>query len=271
MKISVITPIFNSEKTIKENILSVVNQSYKNYEQIIIDNLSSDKSIDIIKNIYDEFKTNDKLKIISEKDNGIAEAFNKGIKASKGDLITILNSDDYFLTNELFSEVIKIFSDENILFAHGNILFIDEKYGTNIRRPLLCPITKAFPYNHPGMFVRKKIYDDYGLFNESFKYAMDYEFFCRLYKNISNFSKKGFYIQGEPIAVMRAGGISWQKELDSIYEVKLALQKNHFWNFDAKRNFIFRSIRIKIKIFLTKIKLNKVIHLWRNWKWRKIN
>lgn len=268
MKISVITPIFNSEKTIKENILSVVNQSYKNFEQIIIDNLSSDKSIDIIKNIYDEFKINDKLKLISEKDNGIAEAFNKGIKASTGDLITILNSDDYFLSNELFAKVIEIFSDENILFTHGNILFIDEKYGTNIRKPLLCKITKAFPYNHPGMFIRKTVYDDYGLFDESFKYAMDYKFFCRLYKNISNFSDKGYYIQGEPIAVMKAGGVSWQKELDSIYEVKLALQKHQLWNFDARKNFIYRWIRIKTKIFLTKIKLNKIVHLWRNWKWK---
>ncbi len=315
MKISVITPTFNSEKTIKENVLSIVNQSYKNYEQIIIDNLSNDKTIELIKNIYNEYKIVDKLKIISEKDNGIAEAFNKGIKTSSGDLITILNSDDYFYSNDVFEKVIRIFSDENILFTHGNVLFIDEKYGTNIRRPLLCSITKAFPYNHPGMFIRKKIYDDYGLFDESFKYAMDYEFICRLNKNIPEFQKKGFYIQGEPmehlakrmehlavrrmehlavrrmehlakrmehlakrmehsdligIAVMRAGGVSWQKELDSIYEVKQALQKNQLWNYDAKKNFIYRWFRIKIKIFLNKIKLNKIINIWRNWKWRKL-
>ena len=96
MKISVITPTFNSEKTIAGNIHSIINQTHKDFEHIIIDNISADKTIELAKNYYLSAGIVDRLIIISEKDNGISDAFNKGIKAASGEIIAILNSDDAY-------------------------------------------------------------------------------------------------------------------------------------------------------------------------------
>ncbi|MBU0581250.1 MAG: glycosyltransferase, partial [Candidatus Margulisbacteria bacterium] len=93
MKISVITPTYNSGKTIEQNVKSLLEQNYKNFEQIIIDNLSNDGTLIKIEQLYKNAGRIDKLRVLSEKDNGIAEAFNKGIKTANGEIIGILNSD----------------------------------------------------------------------------------------------------------------------------------------------------------------------------------
>ena len=95
MKISIITPTFNSQETIEDNINSVIQQDYDNWEQIIVDNLSEDKTL----NIVSKFQSN-KTTIISEKDKGIYDAINKGISKAKGDIISILHSDDFFYDNK---------------------------------------------------------------------------------------------------------------------------------------------------------------------------
>src|SRR5512146_2854433 len=94
MKISVITPTYNSEKTIPTNIKSILKQTYKNFEHIIVDNKSTDRTVSVINDLYGVEKG--KLIFISEKDEGIADAFNKGILLAKGNIITILNSDDSY-------------------------------------------------------------------------------------------------------------------------------------------------------------------------------
>ena len=98
MKFSIITPTFNSEKTISKNINSIISQSFKDWEQIIIDNSSTDNTIDLVK----KFK-NTNIKIISEKDDGIYNAINKGILNSKGEIISILHSDDYFHSDDVLN------------------------------------------------------------------------------------------------------------------------------------------------------------------------
>jgi glycosyltransferase involved in cell wall biosynthesis len=102
MKISVITPTFNSEKTIARNAQSIVSQTHKDFEHIIIDNLSSDNTVGILKRLYEENKITGKLKIISERDSGISDAFNKGINAASGNAIAILNSDDAYYSSQVF-------------------------------------------------------------------------------------------------------------------------------------------------------------------------
>ena len=108
MKISIITPTFNSEKTIEKNVESILKQSFKEFEHIIIDNLSHDNTLDIIKKLYKDSPLN--LRIISEKDNGISEAFNKGINIASGDILTILNSDDYYYSENVFEHVVNTFT-----------------------------------------------------------------------------------------------------------------------------------------------------------------
>ena len=95
MKISIITPTFNSETTILNNVNSILNQTHLEFEHIIIDNESSDDTLKLINEAYNNRNLKEKLRIIREKDKGIAEAFNKGIEASRGEIIGILNSDDY--------------------------------------------------------------------------------------------------------------------------------------------------------------------------------
>ena len=268
--LTIITPTFNSTGSINANIKSVLKQSYKNYEHIIIDNISSDDTVQIIKNAYDEACCINKLKIISENDEGISDAFNKGIKASNGEIITILNSDDYYYDDKVLERVVSALEDEEKLFTHGNIYFEDPLYGSNIRKPLLCPITNAMPYNHPTMFFRKIVYTQHGFFDTSYNFAMDFEFICRLFKSSVDFSSRGYYIDGKPLVTMVSGGASWRNELDSIEESKRALKKYGFWNFDAKKNYILRKLRTKIKIVLSKIGLNGVVKKWRKRKWENL-
>lgn len=268
MKISIITPTYNSQETIIRNINSVNNQSYKNLEHIIIDNKSTDDTVELVKKKYAGSLLDEKLKIIIEKDNGISEAFNKGIKAAEGEIVGILNSDDYYYDNTVFERIKEAFRNDKNLFVHGNILFVDSVYGTNIRRPLLCPITTAMPYNHPTMFFRKSVYDEYGFFDLSYKYAMDFEFVCRFEKQITDFRERGEYIKGGPLTVVHAGGISWKNEIGSIVEGKTALQLHGFWNLNAKWNYILRMFRTRLKNIILVLKLNIVVKLWRNMKWR---
>jgi len=265
--LSIITPTFNSAKTIRRNAVSVVNQIYLNFNHIIIDNLSFDETINEVKKVYENAGYIEKLKIISEKDSGISAAFNKGIKLADGDIIGILNSDDYFYDNNVLNRVVDAFKDEKLLFVHGNIYFEDQLYGSNIRKPLLCSITTAMPYNHPTMFFRKEVYEQYGFFDTAYNFAMDYEFICRLFKSITDFNSRGYYLNGNPLVTMVAGGASWRNEIDAIEESKKALKENGYWNFDARKNYILRKLRTKIKSVLLLIGMERVITFWRKQKW----
>ncbi len=268
MKISIVTPTFNSEIVITGNINSILNQSYKNFEQIIIDNESNDNTLDVVKSEYVKRNSTEKLQILSEKDNGIADAFNKGIKSSTGEIIGILNSDDKYFDNDVLKKVVICFADADILFVHGNIYFDDKIFGSNIRKPLMCRITNAMPYNHPAMFFRREAYTEHGYYDLNYKYAMDFELVCRFSNRISGFKNKGVYLNGDPLVSMKGGGASWKNEMESLIESRIALKKYNFWNFDAKKNFFLRKIRIRVKQLLIKIKLGKLVYIWRKHKWK---
>ncbi len=268
MKISIITPVYNSATIIEKNVNSIITQNYRNFEHIIIDNLSSDATLKIIKNIYSENKLTNKLRIISEKDEGIADAFNKGITTAAGEVIAILNSDDVYFNNQVFETIEDIFKDPEILFVHGDIYFDDPVYGSNIRKPLLCPITTAMPYNHPSMFIRKEIYEKYGSYDVSYKYAMDYEFIIRLEMVFPGFKGRGRYYTEQPVAIMYSGGASWNNELRSIEESKAALKKYGFWNSAAQKNYLLRVIRTYFKKYLNGLNLSGVVKYWRYKKWK---
>jgi len=255
MNLSVITPTWNSSSTIEGCVRSIINQNITNFEHIIVDNLSSDNTLDLIKSIYHREGLLNYLRIICEKDKGIAEAFNKGIEASSGEIIGILNSDDQYYGDSVLEKVTNCF------------YFEDPVYGSNIRKPLLCPVTNAMPYNHPTMFFRKEVYQEFGVFDTGYNYAMDFEFICRLIKQVDDFYNKGIYLKGVPLVTMVAGGASWENELDSIEETRKALKKYNYWNFDARKNYILRRLRTKLKVLLSKIGLNGIVKKWRKRKW----
>src|ERR1035437_8279431 len=120
MLISIITPTFNSKSSIEETVKSVISQTYSDFEHIIVDNLSEDNTLDLIKNMYRNAGIEKQLKIITEKDKGISDAFNKGIDNSSGEIIAILNSDDIFYDESILSLINSTLSQPGKLIVHGN-------------------------------------------------------------------------------------------------------------------------------------------------------
>lgn len=261
MKISVITPTFNSEKTIAKNVESILKQSYKDFEHIIIDNLSNDKTLQIVNELYKNSLTN--LRIISEKDNGISDAFNKGIIAASGDIIGILNSDDYYYSDNVFEQVANDLKKLQHLFFHGDVLFIDPKYGSYLRKPYNLDTFKTMPLNHPTMFIKKEVYSRIGLYDISYRYSMDFEFYCRLKNSYPDLKNRIYYFDKNPVVVMRSGGESWTNEIRSILEVKNAVKKHQLVNFKLLLQIHLRLFRTYFKMFLDKVGLTFLVQFWR--------
>ena len=183
MKISIITPTYNSAKTLSRTIDSIISQNYKDIEYIVMDGGSSDGTQDIVLGYKDRLG----IKFISEKDEGIYDAMNKGIRLATGDIIGILNSDDFYNNESLLSDVAQAFNDESIEAVYGDISY----FGNDINK--VTRYWKAGEYKesklnngwvipHPALFVRKSMYDKCGLFNIDFKIAADYEFILRILK-----------------------------------------------------------------------------------------
>ncbi len=268
MLISIITPTFNSETTILRCVQSVIQQTYPGFEHIIIDNMSTDDTLRLIRGAYEEAGISERLSVISEKDNGISDAFNKGIKNARGDVIGILNSDDEYAQPDSLERIAAPFKDRSIPFVHGNIYFHDPLYGSNIRRPLQCDIHIAMPLNHPTLYMRREIYDKYGIYNPAFKIVMDYELLIRLESEQPGFLKQGVYIGGKPLVIMNAGGLSWDKEAEALRESKKGLQLHGFWTMTARRSYMARRLRIVLKTFFRYFHLDRLIQVWRNRKWK---
>ena len=203
MKVSVITTCLNSEKTITKTILSVLSQDYSNVEYIIIDGGSKDDSINKIKKYADKINV-----IVSEKDDGMYYAMNKGIALASGELIGILNSDDVFFHQNVISNVVESIKRNSSDCVYGDLIYCNEK-GKVVRywKSGSCNI-KKFKFGwmppHPTFFVKKNIYNNLGLFNVDFKSAADYELMLRLlYKHKINAS----YVP-EVLVKMQIGGKS---------------------------------------------------------------
>lgn len=209
---SVITATFNSERYLEQTIRSVLNQTYHNIEYIIIDGGSTDRTLDIINKYRDRIAA-----VVSEPDEGIYDAFNKGVRLASGDVISFLNSDDYFHAPGVVEQVAAVFSARTELkVVYGNILFIDEKndFERLFGKPLtyedfrdgeMCP--------HPGMFVRKELFAAHGSFDLSYHIASDMEFAMYCFKHYEKYAQHLNRI----VAVFRSGGIStnpvWQKRM----------------------------------------------------------
>ena len=183
MKISIITVCFNSELTIKDTLESVLSQTYNNYEYLIIDGKSSDRTLEIIKNY--EKKFNGKMKYISEKDNGLYDAMNKGIKLASGDIIGIINSDDVIAADNIFQIVVDKFEKTNCDGVYSNLLIKDENLDKIIRNFKSKKGSYKFGWYppHPTLYLKKDIYDKYGYFNANYRIAADYDFMIRIMKN----------------------------------------------------------------------------------------
>ena len=181
--ISVITVVYNAVTTIKRTIQSVLSQSYKNIEYIIIDGGSTDGTLDII----DKYR--DKLSyFVSEPDNGIYDAMNKGIKKATGDIIGLLNADDWYEPGAL-SNVASEYERTGALIIAGGTLYIDQHGNKSLRRQnSFSDLWKALPSNHQATFISKVAYDTFGLYDTQYKIAADHELLLRMYHEGASFS-----------------------------------------------------------------------------------
>jgi len=205
MKVSIITVCFNSQKTIRKTIKSVISQSYKNYEYIIIDGGSTDNTIKII----NEYKKCISV-FISEKDKGIYDAINKGIKKSTGSVVSILHSDDIFYNNQTTKKVMSYFSSNlkldcligNTLITKNNSKKVIRNYKANSFKKWMLYL--GFSPPHPSTFFSKKIYKKFGLYNKKYNIAGDFEFFVRIFLK----KKILFKIVNKNFILMKSGGRS---------------------------------------------------------------
>ncbi len=210
--LSVITVSFNSAKTIEQTILSVINQTYKNIEYIIIDGGSTDGTVDIIK------KYNNKIKYwISEKDNGIYDAMNKGVDRASSKYLNFMNSDDYFFSNTIIEEVAPLFNSEyEIIYGNTEIRYKDFKSIKIWGKPAHIWMG---PVNHQSSFIKTEIMKKYK-YNVSNKIVADFEFFLNVYYHGGKIIKIN-----NIIASYSNEGISQQKEVQVIEDIYNTVKK----------------------------------------------
>jgi glycosyltransferase involved in cell wall biosynthesis len=179
--VTIVTPSYNQGKFIAETIESVLNQTYKNIEYIVIDGGSTDETVDILKSYEDKG-----VKWISERDDGQSDAINKGFRMAKGEIIGWINSDDLLMPYTV-EKIVEAFSDEKVGLVYGNIWIIDEtgnfvkeyKPG-EITLYRLLKIEQSVP--QPGSFYRKRFVEMVGGLNKYLNFVMDYDLFIKLLK-----------------------------------------------------------------------------------------
>lgn len=209
MKVSIITVTYNSAETIADTIESVLSQTYHDIDYWIIDGLSKDNTIDIVKS-YEE-KAEGRLHWISEKDKGIYDAMNKGIAHSQGDVIGILNSDDFFTSNDVIEKMVAAFErNPETDIIYGDVHFVKEDnlkkcvryYSGRIFTPAL--IRFGFIAPHPSFYIRREIFEKYGVYDDNYKISADYELIAR-FCHIHRIKRKYLHLD---FVTMRIGGAS---------------------------------------------------------------
>jgi glycosyltransferase involved in cell wall biosynthesis len=205
MKISIITVVWNNKKTIKDAIDSVLSQTYEKIEYIIVDGASTDGTVEIIESYGDKIN-----KFISEKDKGLYDAMNKGIALATGDVVGILNSDDFYMDEFVIEKIVNEFKEKKVDSIFADLVFVKPENIDKVVRyydSSSC-MPEKFQYAlypaHPTFFVKNKIYKNFGLFKTDYKIGADFDIMARfLYTNKITYS----YIK-MPIIKMRIGGVS---------------------------------------------------------------
>lgn len=205
MKISIITVVWNNVDVVADAIDSVLNQTYKNIEYIIIDAASTDGTTEVIQSYGDKI-----TKFVSERDNGLYDAINKGIKLATGDVVGILHSDDFYINEFVIEKVVKVFKEQKVDSMFADLVFVKpddlEKTVRYYDSSKFYPSRFAYGWMpaHPTFFVKKNIYEKYGLFRTDLKIAADFDILARfLYTN-----KISYHYMKEVIIKMRVGGVS---------------------------------------------------------------
>lgn len=252
MKISIVTVTYNSEKTLRDTLESVLKQTYAEYEHIIVDGLSKDNTMQIVKEY--EAKYQGRLRYISEKDTGLYDAMNKGIKMATGDVIGLLNSDDILASSHVLETIAKTFAKTECDGTYANLIFMDEETMSKPRRIWKSPkgkIERGWHPAHPTLYLKREVYEKIGNFHTKFRICADYDFMLRLLKDKEI---KLAYIN-EYLVYMRTGGTSTnglKGYLENLKEAHQVLVENHI-----KHPYLvdgFRIVKTIMQMGLSKVK-----------------
>jgi len=250
MKISIVTACFNSEKTITDTIKSVESQTYRDIEHIIIDGLSSDNTMKIVK-ASPNIST-----YISEADTGIYDAMNKGVNRATGDVIGTLNSDDFYIDDSVISKVANVFKIQPDIDAiYADLVYVEQDNTNKVVRFwkshdfCLGMFRNGWVPAHPTFFVRKEIYQKYGVFDLNYKIAADFEL---MYRFLEEKSIRVHYLP-EVLVKMRIGGTT-NESCSNIFEQNreiLSVMKARDGHFSTI-NWLYRKIIERISQYINK-------------------
>jgi len=254
-KLSIITIVKNGMPFIVETVNSVCNQDYELIEYIVVDAVSTDGTVEFLRDNKHKFS-----KLIVEKDNGIADAFNKGLSKASGDYIMFLNADDkLYGTNSISSLMSSFGVNKPPTFLYGDCIVIDRS--TNLKRYMasidfhVADILRGVMPPHPSMCTHRSYFKRYGNFDPTFKIAMDFEWFIRGIKASS--------IVHVPtiITSVRDGGISTRSQIKVISEIISALKKNRYLPsiFTLITLWLYFLTSYMTRVILTKLRIYKFI------------
>ncbi len=212
MKISLVTPVFNNVSEIEETLQSVFSQNYKNLEYIVIDGRSTDGTLDILK------KYKDKISIlVSEKDQGLYYALQKGFSKSSGEILGLLHSGDTFSSNDILKKIENRFQEKNPDILYGDLIYVQKENTSKVIRSWKSGSPRNLSWGwippHPALFMKKSIFEEVGTFDTQFKISADYDFMLRAFKNDAY---KIDYLP-QVLVKMRTGGKS-NNTLKTIFE-----------------------------------------------------
>jgi len=181
MRVSIITICYNSEATIRETITSVLSQSYADIEYIIVDGASKDSTCEIVRSFGDKISM-----FVSERDKGIYDAMNKGVKLATGDVIGILNSDDFYADANVVSDIVHTFEKTGARGVYADLVYVDRENINKIKRTWKSGLYEEGKFlfgwmpPHPTFFVKREVYEAYGHYTTELRSSSDYEFMLRV-------------------------------------------------------------------------------------------
>jgi glycosyltransferase len=234
MKVSIITAVYNSEKTIDACMDSVLNQTYPNIEYIIVDGGSNAETLSKLNAAAEKYPH---IKLSSESDKGIYDALNKGVAKATGDVVGFVHSDDFLADATIIASIVEAFETKEVDGVYGDLHYVALENTDKIIRNW---ISQPFSYKllkqgwmpaHPTLYLKKSLYDNYGMFNVNFKIAADYDFILRIFKQ----TNLNFFYLPKTIVKMRVGGASnrslkniFQKSRE-VYRARIANQTGSWW------------------------------------------
>ena len=252
LKISMVTICYNAEKTIENTIKSVINQNGVDLEYIIVDGASTDSTCTIVSKYLDKIDT-----FISEPDNGVSDAFNKGIRLATGTVIGIINADDLLYPEALKRVEEGFLNNPKADIVSGNtIVFTDKLEDGHVVKPDrdLEKLKYTMKLPHPSIFVKKEAYDKYGLFSTKYKNAMDYELISRMY-----FAGANICFVDNILSAFRDGGLSKTAYRRTQAEQREIAAKNGAGRMKVELFLLYVNVYRMIRPLLQKLHIDNIV------------